>query len=101
VEAHGLLNRVDSAVFCVDAAWRNPHPAPFQLALAQLGVLPHEAIFVGDDPRWDVEGANRSNIRAVLIHSDTPPGTNCAVVRDLRAVIPLAETYETRCPGLT
>jgi FMN phosphatase YigB (HAD superfamily) len=29
---HGLLDKVDAAVFCMDVGWRKPHRAPFDRA---------------------------------------------------------------------
>jgi putative hydrolase of the HAD superfamily len=42
---HGLLERVDAVVFCVDVGWRKPHRAPFDRALALLDVAPTDAVF--------------------------------------------------------
>jgi putative hydrolase of the HAD superfamily len=64
---HGLLERVDAAVFCGDVGWRKPNPAPFNRALELLQVAPHDAIFVGDDVRWDLVGAQNAGIRPVLL----------------------------------
>jgi beta-phosphoglucomutase-like phosphatase (HAD superfamily) len=47
---HGLLDRVDAVVFCMDVGWRKPHRAPFDRALALLATSPADAVFVGDDP---------------------------------------------------
>jgi putative hydrolase of the HAD superfamily len=66
---HGLLERVDAVVFCVDVGWRKPHRAPFDRALALLDVAPADAVFVGDDPRWDVIGAQTAGVRPVLLGS--------------------------------
>src|SRR5262245_51421157 len=66
---HGLLDKVDAAVFCMDVGWRKPHRAPFDRALSVLGVAPSEAIFVGDDQRWDVVGAHDAGLRPVLLGS--------------------------------
>ena len=33
---HGLLNKVDATVFCMDVGWRKPHRAPFERALSLL-----------------------------------------------------------------
>jgi HAD superfamily hydrolase (TIGR01509 family) len=88
LERHGLLRRVDAAVFCVDVGWRKPHPAPMLRAVAELGVEAREALFVGDDPRWDIEGAQRAGIRPVLLSSESaviPPG--CTVIPDLPSVL--------------
>jgi HAD superfamily hydrolase (TIGR01509 family) len=62
---HGLL--ADAIVFCTDVGWRKPHPAPFRRALEILDVPAKEAVFVGDDPIWDVEGANGAGVRPILL----------------------------------
>jgi HAD superfamily hydrolase (TIGR01662 family) len=64
---HGLLDRVDATVFCVDVGWRKPHPAPFERALTLLDVIAGEALFVGDDHRCDVLGAKNAGMRPVLL----------------------------------
>ena len=35
---HGLLEKVDATVFCMDVGWRKPHRAPFDRALSLLEV---------------------------------------------------------------
>jgi FMN phosphatase YigB (HAD superfamily) len=62
---HGLL--ADAVVFCTDVGWRKPHAAPFRRALEMLDVAAKEAVFVGDDPIWDVEGANSAGVRPILL----------------------------------
>jgi HAD superfamily hydrolase (TIGR01509 family) len=62
---HGLL--ADAVVFCTDVGWRKPHPMPFRRALEILDVAAKEAVFVGDDPVWDVEGANSAGVRPILL----------------------------------
>jgi putative hydrolase of the HAD superfamily len=64
---HGLLAAVDAAVFCVDVGYRKPHPAPIERALRLLEVDASDAVFVGDDPRWDVLGAERAGVRPILL----------------------------------
>jgi len=64
---HGVLAAVDAVVFCTDVGWRKPHPTPFRRALDLLGVQAKEAVFVGDDPVWDVEGANNAGVRPILL----------------------------------
>jgi putative hydrolase of the HAD superfamily len=66
---HGLLERVDAAVFCGDVGWRKPNPAPFNRALELLQVAPQDALFVGDDVRWDLVGAQNAGLRPVLLRS--------------------------------
>ena len=64
---HGLLTAVDAAVFCADVGYRKPHPAPIARALTLLEVPPEQAAFVGDDPKWDVVGAQRAGVRPILL----------------------------------
>src|SRR5689334_18180387 len=59
----GLLGAVDATVFCGDVRHRKPHRAPFDQALYLLGVQAADALFVGDDPHWDVLGAEQAGIR--------------------------------------
>jgi putative hydrolase of the HAD superfamily len=85
---HGLLDHVDAVVFCVDVGWRKPHPAPFQRALAHLEVPASEAVFVGDDPRWDVLGAERVGLRPLLLGSGLAVGSpSCTVIERLVEVL--------------
>jgi putative hydrolase of the HAD superfamily len=84
---HGLLDKVDAAVFCMDVGWRKPHRAPFERALSLLGVGPSEALFVGDDHRWDVVGARNAGLRPVLLGSGF--GGDCETIEDLRDVVAL------------
>lgn len=63
----GLSGLVDVVVFCRDVGWRKPDGRVFLCALGLLGVDACEAVFVGDDPRWDVEGARGVGMGAVLV----------------------------------
>ena len=69
---HGLLDKVDAAVFCMDVGWRKPHRAPFDRALSLLDVAPADALFVGDDHRWDIAGARNAGLRPVLLEPVVP-----------------------------
>jgi putative hydrolase of the HAD superfamily len=85
---HGLLKRVDATVFCMDVGWRKPHRAPFDRALSLLSVAPSEALFVGDDHRWDVVGARNAGLRPVLLGSGSVG--ECATIQHLGGVVALA-----------
>jgi putative hydrolase of the HAD superfamily len=88
---HGLLDKVDATVFCVDVGWRKPHRAPFDRALALLNVASDEALFVGDDYRWDVVGAQNAGVRPVLLGLRPPdPFSHHLAIRNLRDVIAIA-----------
>lgn len=63
----GIAGYIDSLVTSVDVGFGKPHPAPYQRALAELKLTPHEAIFVGDREETDVAGARAAGMRAVLL----------------------------------
>lgn len=44
-----------------------PDPAPFRLCLGQLGVVPDEAVYVGDDWRIDILGSESVGMHPVWI----------------------------------
>lgn len=57
LEQLGVAERLDVAVFSSEIGWRKPHPAIFERALDALGVMPADALFVGDTLATDVAGA--------------------------------------------
>jgi len=67
IERHGLSEFVDLMVFCRDVGWRKPAKQVFKFALQKLEAEPEECIFVGDNPQWDLVGAESVGIDAVLI----------------------------------
>jgi putative hydrolase of the HAD superfamily len=87
---HGLLAAVDATVFCVEVGFRKPHPAPIRRALEALNVSAQDAIFVGDDARWDVLGALAAGVHPLLLvpagAGDAPPA-GVPVVHRLRDVL--------------
>ena len=72
-----------------------PHGEPFRLCLQQLDISPQEAIFVGDDWRIDVEGAQKSGIQPLWLQHSTVKRnwpdvkTEVPVVTNLRELIDL------------
>ncbi len=64
---HGLIEAVDAVVFCTDTGWRKPAPQGFHRLCRLLDVTPGRAVFVGDDPRWDLAGPRAIGMDALLI----------------------------------
>jgi putative hydrolase of the HAD superfamily len=62
----GASPYIDVAVFSSEMGLRKPHPSLFEMPLAELGVAPEEAVFVGDSPEADIQGAQAAGMRAVL-----------------------------------
>jgi FMN phosphatase YigB (HAD superfamily) len=63
----GLAEAVDLCVFCGQVGWRKPDRRAFEYVLQRLGLQPGDCLFVGDDPRWDVQGPEAIGMDAVLI----------------------------------
>jgi putative hydrolase of the HAD superfamily len=65
LEAMGLADRLDVAVFSSDVGLRKPRPEIFRRALDELGVAPERTLFVGDRLREDIGGAHALGMRTV------------------------------------
>jgi putative hydrolase of the HAD superfamily len=61
---HGLF---DAEIFSCSVGLRKPDPRIYLLACEQLGVEPHEALFVGDGANDELAGAERVGMTAVLL----------------------------------
>src|SRR5579859_2294028 len=73
--AVGVLPYLDHTIFSGEAGLWKPNRVVFEHALAAMGVRPAEAIFVGDNPREDIQGAQRAGMRAVWMHNTEFPLT--------------------------
>jgi putative hydrolase of the HAD superfamily len=91
----GLLELVDDAVFCVDVGWRKPRPQIFEHTLTRLGVTAKRALFVGDDLRWDIEGASSVGITPVLLSEIPSSVSYCRTIQRLADVIPMLQQSDT------
>ena len=65
----GLRSYLDAVVTSVEAGYRKPHVAGFQMLAAALGVPVRNMIYVGNE-RKDIEGALSAGAVAVLIDRD-------------------------------
>ena len=76
LERQGLAPYLDSVVFSSEVGKRKPHPAIFERALAELGVPPEQALFVGDRLYEDVGGAaalGMTTVQAIWFRADEGP----------------------------
>jgi putative hydrolase of the HAD superfamily len=88
IARHGLAPYIDHEVFCTDVGWRKPARAVFERALCLCGAAPEDAVFVGDDPRWDVEGPVALGMSAILVdRAGWFTGEHSPVVRDLQGAL--------------
>lgn len=70
----GLKNYLRALSFSDEVGLRKPHPEIFSRTLAALGVVPTEAVHVGDDVTTDIAGALGVGMRA--IHLCHPGGVS-------------------------
>ncbi len=66
-EETGLLSLLRVIVTSQDTGYNKPHPEIFREALRQAGVQASEALYVGDQYRVDVLGANGVGMRGILL----------------------------------
>jgi len=52
-----------------DVGWRKPHPRIFEEALKRLDKNVKQAVFVGDNPMEDIQGAKAIGMKAIFIPS--------------------------------
>lgn len=66
-----------------------PHPDVFRYALKKLNVKPEEALFIGDVVDADYEGAEKIDMKAILIQrteAQTPRTTNLRTISSLKEI---------------
>lgn len=68
LQAIGLAHHFSVSVAAHQLGFAKPDPAIFLAACGQLGVAPHEAVYVGDDVLLDVKGAQQAGLRAVWLN---------------------------------
>jgi HAD superfamily hydrolase (TIGR01549 family) len=65
------------AIYSSEVPYRKPHPSIFQLALTRLNLNPSEVLFVGDNLKADVAGAQSVGMPTVWLNRSEkalPPG---------------------------
>ena len=70
----GLDSHFSFAFSAEDVGAPKPAPDLFLRALAHTGVQPHEMVYVGDDPKKDVDAANNVGLMTVWLRNPARPG---------------------------
>ena len=63
----GMGSCFEEVVASATVGCRKPDPAIFKVALAHMGIAPHEAVHVGDRPDTDGSGASGAGLVPVII----------------------------------
>ena len=96
----GLLDLLDARVYTSDLEHVKPHPEAFGALLADVGVEPARAVFVGDRLHDDVAGAKELGMRAVWIRNDVVPSYDIepdATIEELSELVAVVDRW--RQPG--
>lgn len=97
LEQLGLLPHLDHLIFSCEVGVWKPNPAIFQTAAAALGIDHTDAIFVGDNPREDIRGAQVAGMRAVWVQNaefalnDVQPDHTISHLAELLGVVTTLE----------
>ena len=91
VDGLGIRRFLDVVLISESIGVRKPDPRIFAEALAQMGISPASAIYVGDNPEVDVVGARRSGMLAVWKRDPywAEPQDVDWVIDDLGELLPL------------
>jgi putative hydrolase of the HAD superfamily len=68
LEVIGLAHHFKVSLAASRFGKAKPDPGIFLAACEALGVAPHETVYVGDDLRLDVEGAQKAGLKAVWMN---------------------------------
>ena len=73
LDRFGWIDCFDAVVITGNLDAGKPDERAFRAVLDELGVEPEAAVYVGDDPEADVEGAKAAGMRAVQVVFDGGP----------------------------
>jgi putative hydrolase of the HAD superfamily len=65
--ASGIGSFFDSVVTSQSCGFAKPDPRILRVALEELGVLPRQAVYVGDDPATDGVAARAAGVRFIWV----------------------------------
>jgi len=92
LEAIGIAHHFQTSLAAHHFGCAKPDPAIFLAACKALSVAPHEALYVGDDPTMDVQGAQNAGLQAVWMNRfqrELPqhivPAASCTNLHELDA----------------
>ncbi len=79
--ALGLKEFFSTIIVSEAVGMRKPDRQIFEYACKELGCTPNECIFVGDNHKADIEGANNAGMKTIFFHPDP---SICSTVADKR-----------------
>lgn len=71
--ATGIKDKFDGIYLSSDYKWSKPATAFYTAMLLEELILVNECIFIGNDHRTDIEGANRLGMKSIYLHTNCSP----------------------------
>ena len=94
----GIIDYLPERIYSCDHPRIKPHPDIFTDMLNRLNVQPSEAVYVGDTPAVDIDGAKAAKMHAILIRSPyvelTEPVNADAIIDELPNLMDALATLE-------
>ena len=94
IDASGLRGLVDAVVISEEAGVAKPDPRIFERAVATIGAVTEETLFVGDNPEADILGAKGMGFGSAWLHlgrdweyAEERPDHILDDVSDVRAIV--------------
>lgn len=90
--AIGIAGHFQTSIAAHQFGSAKPHPEIFLAACDALSIAPHEAVYVGDDPVLDIQGAQNAGLQAVWMNrfqrtlpEHIVPAASCTTLHELDA----------------
>jgi putative hydrolase of the HAD superfamily len=85
LDKYNILKYFKEQIFCTDIGYRKPHSKIFEYALLKMNMKPEESIMIGDRYEWDILGAQKCNIKGILIDRENKneKAENCKRIGNL------------------
>lgn len=83
LERLGLLEKLDFVVTSEEAGVEKPDRKLFQLCAEKAGCLPEECLFIGDNLKKDVLGAQAAGMRALWVQPDAAKAAEVTNVKSI------------------
>lgn len=92
VQASGLSTFFGIIQISGEEKYAKPDPEAFRLICNRLNNRPEECIFIGDSPRYDIDGAIAAGLKTILIHreiadSSVNPDYRVGSIEELKPIL--------------
>lgn len=92
LDYHRLVSLFETITYSQEVGFEKPAPEIFARALRRADCSAVDAVHVGNSIAYDVEGAQRSGLRAIWLNRDHRAGSvNCPVIHTLHELRPTLE----------